>query len=146
MASGCRVLGHSGQAQTAAWMSGLKSALYALAAALAGLGNKTIICTSLHGRYPWLTAQTRRFSLLSFFFYFFFFYFFFFFFFFFFFSSSSSSLPLSLSPHLHLPSLPIFISPLSSRYIYLSLSRSLHLPVLLEKRHGVCVGGKWAYW
>jgi len=97
-------------------MSGLKSALYALAAALAGLGNKTIICTSLHGRYPWLTAQTRRFSLLSFFFYFFFF-----------FSSSSSSPSLSLSPHLHLPSLPIFISPLSSRYISLSLSRVLFI-------------------
>lgn len=51
MASGCRVLGHSGQAQTAAWMSGLKSALYALAAALAGLGNKTIICNETGNTY-----------------------------------------------------------------------------------------------
>jgi hypothetical protein len=49
--SGCRVLGGSTAAQTTAWMAGLKGALFALAAALSKLGNKTIICNQTGQTY-----------------------------------------------------------------------------------------------
>ena len=46
---GCRVLGSTGAAQSAAWMAGLKAALFALAAALGDL--KTIICNETGNTY-----------------------------------------------------------------------------------------------
>ena len=50
-AQSCRVLHGSTPAQNTAWMAGLKSALFALAAALAKLGNKTIICNETGNTY-----------------------------------------------------------------------------------------------
>lgn len=50
-AQNCRVLQGSSPTQTAAYMAGLKSALFALAAAFAKLGGKTIICNRTGGTY-----------------------------------------------------------------------------------------------